>query len=109
VRLKEHGTAQFGLDGKDGGVEALEVAGLQDATAFVGSADEVVGLGESGDEWLFDEQVEAGIEEGRGYRVVMDCGNGDGGRMKAEICAEQFVDRGEDGNGEFGGSFGGAG
>jgi hypothetical protein len=93
VRLKEHGAAQLGLDGEHGGVKALEVTGLQDAAAFGGAGDEVVGFGEVGDQRLFDEQVEARIEQGRGYRVVVDCGNGHSGRMKAEIGAEQFFDR----------------
>ena len=69
------------------------MAGLQDAAAFGGAGDEVVGFGEVGDQRLFDEQVEARIEQGRGYRVVVDCGNGHSGRMKAEIGAEQFFDR----------------
>jgi hypothetical protein len=109
VRLKEHGTAQFGLDGEDGGIEALKVTGLQDAPAFGGTGDEVVGFGESDDQRLFNEQVKARIEQGSGYGMVVDRGNGDGGRMQAEISAEQFIDRGEDGDGEFGGGFGSAG
>jgi hypothetical protein len=50
VRLKEHGAAEFGLDGEHGRVEALKVTGLQDAAAFGGAGDEVVGLGEGGDQ-----------------------------------------------------------
>jgi hypothetical protein len=108
VSLKEHGAAEFGLDGEHGRVEALKVSGLQDAAAFGGASDEVVGLGEGGDQGLFDEQVEARVEEGRGYRMMVDGGNGDGGRVQAEIGAKEFIDRCEDGDGEFGGGFGGA-
>jgi len=61
VGLKEHGAAQFGLDGEHGGVEALEVAGLQNAAAFGGSPDEVVSFGKCRDQRLFDEKVEARV------------------------------------------------
>ena len=63
VRLKKHGAAELGLDGKDGGVEALEMAGLQNALALFGAGDEVVGFRKAGGERLFDQQVEASIEQ----------------------------------------------
>jgi hypothetical protein len=40
--------------------------------------------------------------------MMVDGGNGDGCCMKAEIGVEQVIDRGEDGDGEFGGGFGGS-
>jgi hypothetical protein len=40
--------------------------------------------------------------------MMVDRGNGDGGRVQAEIGAKEFIDRCEDGDGEFGGGFGGA-
>ncbi len=44
VRLEEHGLMGAGSEGGDGGVEALEMAYLDEATAFAGEADEGVGL-----------------------------------------------------------------
>jgi len=89
------------LDGQDRGVEALQVAGLDDEAAFAASArpcnpDQIVGLGEARGEGLFDQHVEACIEQGRGYGMMMDGGHGDGGCVETKIGGEQFIDRGED-------------
>jgi hypothetical protein len=78
------------LHGKDGGVEALKVAGLKDALAFdgvldFGDAEEVVGFSEGGGDGLLDEQIEAGFEQRRGYGVVMDGRNRNGGGVDVEV------------------------
>ncbi|HKF47564.1 MAG TPA: hypothetical protein VKB38_09425 [Terracidiphilus sp.] len=57
MRLKEHGPAEARLDGEDGGVEALEVADLEDAVCAGGAGDEVVGFSEGGGDGFFDEDV----------------------------------------------------
>jgi hypothetical protein len=92
VSLKKHGTAQRGLDGQDGGVEALQVAGLKDALAIAGFPDQVVGLREAGGEGLFDKQIEARIEQGGGDGMMMNGGNGHAGRVEMKIGGEQFAD-----------------
>ncbi len=44
VRLKEHGAVEEGAHGLDSGVEAFEMADLQDAVVLCGEVEEVVGL-----------------------------------------------------------------
>ena len=46
MRLEEHGVVEVRLDGGDGGVEALEMADLQDAILLARQRDERVGLGD---------------------------------------------------------------
>jgi len=109
VGLEKHGAAELWLDGEDGGVEALKMAGLEDAAALFSASDQVVGFSESGGERLFDEQVDAGFEQGRGYGVVVDGGNGDGGGVEMEVGGEESFDRSEDGDCVLFGGVGGAG
>jgi hypothetical protein len=109
MRLKEHGAGEARLDGEDGGVEALEMAGLENAVFFFGPADEVVGLSKAGGEGFFDEQVEAGLEQGGGDGVVMDGGYGHAGGLGVEIGREQFADAWKDGNGKLRSGFPGTG
>jgi len=109
VRLKEHGAAELGLDGENGGVEALEVAGLEDFFLFPCQGNEVVGFSEGGGKRLFDEQVEPGMEQRGGYRVVMDGGNGDGGGVETEVRGEQRGRVWKNGDGVSGSGVGGAG
>jgi hypothetical protein len=97
------------LHGEDGGVEALEVAGLEDAVTTVRAGDEIVGLGEGGGERLFDEQIEAGVEELRGHGVVKDRGHGDRGGVEMKVGGEQGLGSGEDRNSVLGGVVLGAG
>ena len=63
VRLEEHGAAQLRLHGQHRGIEALQVAGLQDALAPLCARDQIVGLGKTGGQRLFNQQVEARIEQ----------------------------------------------
>jgi hypothetical protein len=109
VGLEKHGAAEFGLDSEDSGVEAFEVAGLEDAVAAVGAGDEVVGFSDGGGDRLFDQHVKAGIEQRGGNGMVMHGGDGDGGRVQFEIGGEQLIDGGEDGNSVFVRGVGGAG
>jgi len=103
MRLKKHGTSQLRLHRQHGGVEALKMAGLQDAFFLAGfdDAEEVVGFSEGGGERLFDEQVEARLKQRRGYRVVVNGGDGDGGGVDLEVGGKKLVDGGEDGDGVF--------
>jgi hypothetical protein len=94
--LKKHGALETWGDGENGGVEALKVAGLDDATGIFGTNDEVVGLGEICGQGLFDEQVDAGVEEQSGDGVMMDGRHGHAGRIEIEIGGEEFFDRGKD-------------
>jgi hypothetical protein len=109
VSLKKHGAAELGLDGEDGGVEALQMSGLEDSAVLFGEADEVVGFGEGGGEGLFDKEVEAGFEERGGYSMVLDGGDGDGGCVELEVGGEQGGDVGEDGDSVLGSGLGGPG
>ncbi len=97
------------LYGQHGGIEALQVAGLQDALALFCARNQVVRLGQRGGQGLFDQQVEAGIEQRRGNRMMVHRWNGHSGGVQLQIGRQQFVWRGEDGNRVFGCVFGGAG
>ena len=101
MRFEKHGAAQFWFDGENGGVESLEMAGLQDAVAFGGAGQKIVGLIERSGQRLFDKQVQARIQQRRSYGVVMDCGNGDRGRVELEIGGEQIADGSKDRDGVF--------
>ncbi len=100
--FKEHGAAQLRLDGEDGGIEALQMAGLQNALALFRALDQIVGLGERGGQRLFDQQVEAGIEQSRSYLMMVHGGNGDAGGVQMQIGRQQFVHGREDGDCVFG-------
>jgi len=101
MRLKEHGTAQFWLDGEHSGVEALQVTRLQDAPGSFGTRNQVVSFGERCGEGLFDQQIDPGIEQRSGNGVVMNGGNGDRGCVELEIGGEQRFDGGKNGDAVF--------
>ena len=63
MHLKKHGAVEQGLDRGDGGVEALQVTDLQDASLGGGQSNEGVGLLEGGGDGLFDEDVDAGTQQ----------------------------------------------
>ena len=109
MRLKEHGAAQLGLDGEDGGIETLKMAGLQDAAVLFGESEKIVGLGKRGRDRLFDEDVESRLEQGSGDSVVVGRGNSDTGCIEMKTSGEQRIDGGVDGDAVFVGGFGGAG
>jgi hypothetical protein len=113
VRLKEHGPAQLGLDGQHGGVEALKMAGLKDellsGSTLFGECNQLVGFSKRGGQRLFDQQVEAGLEQGGRDGVVMNGGDGDRGGIQLQIGGEKLVNGREDGNLVLSFGFGGAG
>jgi hypothetical protein len=74
VRLKEHGHVDVGVHGEDGGVEALQVADLKDALMTRGHSDKRVGFGQRRCDRLFDQDIDAGLEQCAG-----DCGVSAGG------------------------------
>ncbi len=77
VGLKEHGLLNARGKGGDGGVEALEVTDLDEAVVLTGEADEVVGLVQGGGDGLFDEQMQACLEEAGGGVEVGRGGDAD--------------------------------
>ena len=78
VCLKEHGPGEARQGGSNGGVEALEVAGGEDAAAAGGEGNQRVGFVEVRGEGFFDEDVEAGFKELCGDRGVSHGGDGNG-------------------------------
>jgi len=108
VGLKEHGAAQTGLDREYGRIEALEMAGLENSAAALGARNQVVGLGECGGQGLFDEQVDAGIEQLGSDRVVVHGGHGYVGGVEPEVGREQSFHRRKDGNAVLSLNLGGA-
>ena len=103
VRLEEHGAIELGAGGVDGGVETFEVADLDEAIVLPGEGDELIGLCEGGGEGFFDEDVEAGGEQGRGGCGVMDGGDADAGGVDGEVGGEEGLDVGEGGDVVVGG------
>jgi hypothetical protein len=78
--------------GGDGGVEALEVSGLDDAVVLCGEGEDAVGVGERGGEGFFDEEVYAGGDEGLGCGGVVDGGDADGRGMELACCGDGIFD-----------------
>jgi hypothetical protein len=98
MRLKKHGPRQALSNGQHRGIEAFKVAWLDDAARSFRTGDKVVGLGEICRQWFFYEQVDAGVEQLSGDRVMMDRGHGDAGGLKIEIGGEQLADGSKDRN-----------
>jgi hypothetical protein len=92
MRLKKHGPREALGNGENGGVKALKVAGLDDATGIFGTDDEVVGFGEICGQGFFDKQVDAGVEEQSGDGVMMDGGHGNAGCVEIQVGGEEFFD-----------------
>ena len=86
VRLEEHGHVDVGVDGEDGGVEALQVADLEDALVTRGQLDERVGFGERGGDRLFDQNIDAGLEQCAGDGGVGAGGDADGGGVELDLA-----------------------
>ena len=97
VDLEEHRAGDDGQGGDDGGIEALEVADLDDAAGGAGGGDDVVGFRQGGGERLFDEQVHAALQQRLGDFGVMNGGDGDGGGV--EVGGIQQLGDGAEGAG----------
>jgi hypothetical protein len=96
------------LDGQHRGVEAFQMARLQYELAPVRTIDQVIGLLKARGQRLLDQQIEARIEQGSGYGVMMDSGNGDGGCVEMEVGGQQLIDCREDRDCVFGSGIRGA-
>jgi hypothetical protein len=98
VRLKEHGALELLESGSDGGIEAFKMADRNDPAEGSSERDDVVGLRQPGGEGLFDEDVEAGLEQLLGHGGMMDGRDANGGGVDAETCMEQISDGSEAGD-----------
>jgi len=84
-RLEKHGPAQLRLNGQHRGIEALQVARLQNAATFVGSLNQIVGFGQRGCQRFLYQQIESRIEQHGGDSMVMHGGNGDCGCVEMKV------------------------
>lgn len=85
VSLEEHGVMGAGGQGCDGGIEALEVAYLDEALVLVAELNELVSLGQGRGDGLFNQDVDAGSEERGGGGEMAGCGDADGGGMGLNV------------------------
>jgi hypothetical protein len=92
--------------GGNGGVEALQVADLHDATVLVGQFEDAVCLFEARCEGLFDQEIHPCGKEGCGSRGVMDGRDADRRGIEVADCGETRLDGLEAGDTEFCGGFG---
>ena len=82
--------------GRDRRVEALEVPGLEETAVVRGERDELVGFGEGGGEWFFNQQIEPGGEQGSGGgRHVRPWGTQRLAASSARARGQQIGDRRE--------------
>src|SRR5262249_12311834 len=63
VDLEEHRVIEQRNRSANGGVEALEVPDHADAVVPDGERDDLVGLGESGGDGFFDQDIDAGFHQ----------------------------------------------
>jgi hypothetical protein len=96
--LKKHGPGEAPGDGKYRRIEALKVARLDDTTGSFGACDQVVGLGKICGQGLFDQQVNAGIEQSSSDGMMMDGGHCDAGGLNIEVSSEKFSHGGKNRN-----------
>jgi hypothetical protein len=105
VGLEEHGAIQPTLDGDDSWIEAFEMADLQNAIALTGEFGEARRLFLCGGDRLFDEQIDARLQEGCGHGFVSRGGDADGRGIDGEIAAlsgrQAAGNRGENRDREF--------
>jgi hypothetical protein len=86
VRLKEHGHVDVGLYGKDGWVEALQMANLKDAAMPHGQIDERVCLGQRRGDRLFYQNIDAGLKQCASDRRVGAGGYTHGGGVELDLA-----------------------
>lgn len=110
MRLKEHGVIEERASGSDGGIEALEMAGLEDAVVGGSGVDEMGGFGNAGGDGLFNEDVNACLEKSLRYGEMRGGGRANGGGVEGDVAAqtggETLRERRVDGDGRFSGSSG---
>ena len=61
--VDEPGRAEVRQHGREGRVEAFDVADLEDAVMAAGRLDQLVGLGQRGGQGLFDQEVGARLQK----------------------------------------------
>ncbi len=76
VNFEKQGEGCQALEREDGGVEAFEMADLEDSVVARGGFDQAVGFGQGGRDGFFDEHVEPGFEQSAADLGVGDGGNG---------------------------------
>ncbi len=104
--LKKEREREGLFEGENGGVEALKVADLEDAIVVSGGVEQLAGGVKIGSDGFFDEDIEAGGEQGRTDGSMGLGGHGD------DRCiggGAEGVEGVESGNGEFSGGRRGAG
>ena len=106
VDLEEEGQGEALFEGQDGGVKSLEVAYLKDAAGAGSGVDQAIGGGKVGGDGLFDEDVDAGVEE---VAADIDVGGGGSGDDGGIDPAGEIAGVGECDGLVAGGGFGGAG
>jgi len=84
VRLEKHGPAQLRLNGQHRGIEALQVARLQNAATFVGSLNQIVGFGQRGCQ-SFSTSRSSPASSSTERQHVMHGGNGDCGCVEMKV------------------------
>ncbi len=82
MRLKEHGLIEVGNEGPDGGVEALQVADLQNEVIGLRAGDQVVCFRKGAGNGFFDQRVDTGVKDRGGDGSV------EGGRGTDRGCVE---------------------
>jgi hypothetical protein len=106
VDLEEERQGDALFEGEDGGVEALQVAHLEDAPGARGGGDQAVGGGKVTGDGLFHQQVNASVEKVAAEIGVDGGGRGDDGGVD---LAGEVASVGEGGGLVAGGGFMGAG
>ena len=101
MRLKEHGLVAQAERSRDRGVEALEVANLQDPPA--GGGQNLICLLQRSGNWLFNEYVHPGAQQFHGSRGVVNGGCADAGRVHGRAARQQRCNGVEGGNAIVGG------
>lgn len=86
VRLKKHRGIQQRANCGDGGVEALEVADLEDALGGCGEGGELAGFVEGGGDGFFNQDIDASAEELLRDFEVEAGWNTDGGGVDGDVA-----------------------
>ncbi len=99
MTFKEHGPVEQAAGGGDGGVEALKVSGLDEASVLRCERDQLVSFGKRGGERLLDEQIQSATGAGGQQRArggeMMHGGHADAGGIDRETGVEKLFNRGE--------------